>query len=71
MSILEEESQLHFHGVPSAAVDDLPLARVALGVVLQELHYLCSHGLIHAARHTHVQEDLQPIIKLLSAILHK
>ncbi len=40
MGILEEESQLHFHGVPSAAVDDLSLPCVALGVVLQELHHL-------------------------------
>ena len=71
MGILEEESQLHFHGVPSAAVDDLPLACVALGVVLQELHHLCSHGLIHAAGHAHVQEDLHPITELLSAILRK
>jgi hypothetical protein len=70
MGILEEEAQLHFHGVPSAAVDDLPLACVALGVVLQELHHLCSHGLVHAAGHAHVQEDLHPITKLLSAMLH-
>ena len=40
MGILKEESQLDFHGVPSAAVDDLSLPRVALGVVLQELHHL-------------------------------
>ncbi len=32
MSVFEEEAQLHFHGVPSTAVDDLALARVALGL---------------------------------------
>ena len=40
MGILEEESQLHFHGVPSAAIYDLALPCVALGIVLQELHHL-------------------------------
>ncbi len=64
MGILEEESQLHFHGVPSAAIYDLALPRVALGIVLQELHHLCSHGLVHTAGYPHVQEDLHPLTKL-------
>ena len=70
MGILKEESQLDLHWVPSTAVDDLPLPRVALGIVLQELHHLCSYGLVHAAGHTHVQEDLHTLTKLLSAIFH-
>lgn len=40
MSVLEEEAQLDLQGVPGTAVDHLPLARVALGIVLQELHHL-------------------------------
>ena len=59
MSVLKEESQLHFHGIPSAAVDDLALARVALGVVLQELHDFSPDCLKDTAWHTHVQKHLQ------------
>ena len=67
VSILEEEAQLHFHGVPSAAVDDLPLAGIALRVVLQELHDLSANGVIHAAGHTNVQEHLCATKLTLSA----
>ena len=60
MRILDEEAQLDLHGVPGAAVEDLPLSRVALGIVLQERHHLRPHGFIHTAGHTNIQEHLQP-----------
>ena len=73
MSVLKEEPELHFHGVPSAAVDDLALPRVALGIVLQELHDLSPDSLKDAARHPNIQKDLQGSIprcaKLLSYIM--
>lgn len=67
MSILEEEPQLHFHGVPSAAVDDLALARVALGVVLQEFHHFSPDRLKDAAWHTDIQKHLQRVQNFQSA----
>ena len=59
MSVLEEEPKLNFHRVSGTAVDDLSLASVALGVVLQELHDLRTHGLVHTAWHANIQKDLQ------------
>lgn len=58
MRVLKEESQLDFHGIPSAAIDDLPFARVALGVVLQELHDFSPDGLKNAHGMAHIQEHL-------------
>ena len=67
MSVLEEESKLDLHGVPSAAVDDLPLARVALGVVLQELHNLSPDGLKDAHWMAHIQEHLWYQIQVVNS----
>ena len=58
MSILEEEAKLDLHGVPGTAVDDLPLAGVALGVALQELHHLSPDGLKDAQGVPHIQKHL-------------
>ena len=54
MSILKEEAQLDLHGVPGTAADDLPLAGVALGVALQELHHLSPNGLKDAQGVPHI-----------------
>lgn len=59
MSVLEKETQLHLHGVPSTAVDDLALASVGLGIVLQELHHFRPHCVVHAAGHPNIQKHLQ------------
>lgn len=58
VSVLEEEAQLDLHGVPGTAVDDLPFARVALGVVLQEFHDLRPDALKDAQRMADVQKHL-------------
>lgn len=58
MRILKEEAKLNLHGVPGTAVDDLPLAGVALGVVLQELHHLGPDGLKDAQGMPHIQKHL-------------
>ena len=58
MTVLKEEPKLDLHGVTGAAVNDLPLSRVALGVVLQKLHDFSPDGLKDAHRMAHIQEHL-------------
>ena len=67
MRVLKKESQLDLHGVPSTAVDDLALAREALGVVFQELHDLRPNSLKDGQRMANIQKHLWATVELFDS----